>query len=244
MVSASHHHIHQQSRSPLISFLHIPTNFAIDFLFLMGNYSLLRVIICDIDRACVPMLPPAQGGKGVRTALAPTLFDSTGLLTSASFNTKSQLILWTITWALHFSSDIFIFILPFPVLRTLRLNWKKKLGLYTTFGFGILSITACLARFLTVVLTYPNVPTTNIELWCALDSYVGLLVVCLPPLRPLLNLKQVSSQRSTPNDGYRGRVFDRSIGPAGSDYQLTMPPEVYSQKGPLGRPERRLPPNC
>jgi hypothetical protein len=128
-----------------------------------------------------------------------------------------------VTWALHFSSDIFILILPFPVLRNLRLNWKKKLGLYTTFGFGVLSITAALVRFLTVVVTYPEVPTTNIDLWCAIDSNVGLLVACLPPLRPFLNLKQVSSKRSTPNNGYQGRRYARS---AGSDDPLTMPPEM------------------
>lgn len=68
MVSAPHDNIPQQSRSPLISFLHIPTNFAIDFLFFMGSYGLLTVSIRYIDRACFPKLPPAQGGKEVRTS--------------------------------------------------------------------------------------------------------------------------------------------------------------------------------
>ena len=92
------------------------------------------------------------------------------------------------TWALHFSSDVFIFILPLPVLATLRLNWKKILGLYVTFGFGIFSIGASLARFAIVLSTYPDVPVPVIELWCAVDSYTGLIVACLPSLRPYLNL--------------------------------------------------------
>jgi hypothetical protein len=66
MVSTPHHTIPQQSRNPLISFLCIPTNFAIDSLFFMGSYDLLCVIIRLIDRACVPKLSPSDRGKGVR----------------------------------------------------------------------------------------------------------------------------------------------------------------------------------
>jgi hypothetical protein len=58
-----------------------------------------------------------------------------------------------------------------------------------------LSIGACLARFLIVVLTYPNVPITNTELLCAIDSYTGLIVACIPSLRPYVNLKQADSYR-------------------------------------------------
>ncbi|KAE8336605.1 hypothetical protein BDV24DRAFT_110116 [Aspergillus arachidicola] len=103
-------------------------------------------------------------------------------------NIQSSLIIWITTWALHFSSDIFIFILPFSILHILRLGWKKKIALYITFGFGVFSIGACLARFLIVLLTYPSVPTTNLELWCALDIFTGLMVACLPSLRPYFNL--------------------------------------------------------
>lgn len=66
MVSTSHHNVPHQSRYPLISFQYIPTKFAIDFLFFICSYDLLRVIIRLIDRACVSKLPPSDGGKGVR----------------------------------------------------------------------------------------------------------------------------------------------------------------------------------
>lgn len=68
MVSAPHDNIPQQSHYPLIFFLYVPTKFAIDFLFLMRTYGLLRVIIRHIDRACFPKLPPAQGCNEVRTS--------------------------------------------------------------------------------------------------------------------------------------------------------------------------------
>ncbi|KAL5366564.1 hypothetical protein BJX96DRAFT_170035 [Aspergillus floccosus] len=146
-------------------------------------------------------------------------------LNLVSCGTLSQLTLWIATWALHFSSDIFIFILPLSILRTLKLNWKKKLGLYTTFGFGIFSISACLVRFLIVKLTYPNVPTTNIELWCPLDSDVGLMVACLPALRPYLNLGQGSLQRISSHSSCRKNVLNRA---SVLDYPLTMPQEIHS----------------
>ncbi|KAH8694263.1 hypothetical protein BGW36DRAFT_384618 [Talaromyces proteolyticus] len=114
-------------------------------------------------------------------------------------NAHSYFTFWVATWVLHFSSDVFVFVLPFLILRNLRLNWKKRIGLCITFGFGLLSITACLLRFLIVLLTYPNVSATTTELLCAIDSYVGIVVACLPSLRPYLNLKHVTSQHPRPS---------------------------------------------
>jgi hypothetical protein len=67
MISASHGNVPEQSQSALLSFLRIPVSFANDFLFLMGSYGLLRVTIRYINGACFSRLPPAQGGKWVRT---------------------------------------------------------------------------------------------------------------------------------------------------------------------------------
>ena len=148
----------------------------------------------------------------------------------------SQLRLWITTWALHFSSDVLIFILPLPVIHTLHLSWKKKLGLFVTFGFGVLSITACLLRFVIVVSTYPNVPMTTIELWCALDSYIGLMVACLPPLRPYLSLKQDDPQR-VPSMDHRPQwsVCNRC---SGSAYPLHGPLDAHHREEHLKMGER------
>lgn len=103
--------------------------------------------------------------------------------------------LWVVTWVLHISSDVLVFVLPFFILRNLRLNWKKRIGLCITFGFGILSISACFLRFIYVSVTYPNVSATTTELLCAIDSYVGTVVACFLSLRPYFNLRHVISQR-------------------------------------------------
>jgi hypothetical protein len=109
-------------------------------------------------------------------------------------NAHSYFTLWVVTWVLHVTSDVFVFVLPFFILRNLRLNWKKRIGLCITFGFGILSISACLLRFLIVLVTYPNVSATTTELLCAIDSYVGIMVACFLSLRPYFNLRHVISQ--------------------------------------------------
>ncbi|KAB8211093.1 hypothetical protein BDV34DRAFT_236085 [Aspergillus parasiticus] len=127
---------------------------------------------------------------------------------------KNSFIIWTSTWALHFSSDIFIFCLPFFVLRIIRLAWKRKIALYVTFGFGIFSIGACIGRFLTVVITYPDVPTTTLELWCALDVFTGLIVACLPSLRPYLTLNTGPSQSIPLNTGQQRLCSNSSAIPA------------------------------
>ncbi len=141
---------------------------------------------------------------------------------------RDAFIVWTSAWALHLSSDVFIFVLPFFILRILQLDWKKMVPLYVTFGFGIFSIGACLARFLIVLLTYPYVPTTTIELWCALDIYSGFMVACLPSLRPYLNLKQEPPQPIVLNSCSQGRsVIDTFSRPTDS---LSVASEIYSQE--------------
>jgi hypothetical protein len=139
---------------------------------------------------------------------------------------KNSFIIWTSTWALHFSSDIFIFCLPFFVLRIIRLAWKRKIALYVTFGFGIFSIGACVGRFITVLITYPDVPTTTLELWCALDIYTGLIVACLPSLRPYLTLNTGPSQ-SIPLDAGQQRLRSNFSGLTNSRSILS---EVYSRE--------------
>ncbi|KAH6986441.1 hypothetical protein BKA56DRAFT_451523, partial [Ilyonectria sp. MPI-CAGE-AT-0026] len=98
-------------------------------------------------------------------------------------------------WALHFSGDIIIFILPFLILHELKLDAVVKVGVYCTFGLGIINISFCLTRFLIIQVRLSEDPPSIslVELWCALDTNVCLLMACLPPLRPYLRLIGQSS---------------------------------------------------
>ncbi|KAF2174470.1 hypothetical protein K469DRAFT_614309, partial [Zopfia rhizophila CBS 207.26] len=90
-------------------------------------------------------------------------------------------------WALHFSSDIFIFLLPFLILRKLQVKRLVKLSVYCIFGLGVINITICFTRFVTIELSHPKgVPLTLVSLWYLLDGNIGVIIACLPSLRPYL----------------------------------------------------------
>ncbi|KAL4726884.1 hypothetical protein ACLX1H_005776 [Fusarium chlamydosporum] len=69
---------------------------------------------------------------------------------------------------------------------------KVKVGVYAIFLLGSIDVAVSLARFLTVQLaavgSFRSI-TTVVELWSALDVYIGLIIACLPALRPYLRRK-------------------------------------------------------
>ncbi|KAK2053956.1 hypothetical protein LY76DRAFT_597388 [Colletotrichum caudatum] len=120
--------------------------------------------------------------------------------------------LFQIAWTLNFAADIAIFCLPFLVLYRLQLKPSVKVSVYCTFLIGLVNLGVTLSRFLGIQLSpsrgYLRAFTT-IELWSILDVNIGLVIACLPPLRPYLsyNWKTKSllpSAQTTPKEG-RGR---------------------------------------
>ncbi|KAM0199482.1 hypothetical protein ACHAPA_004984 [Fusarium lateritium] len=125
------------------------------------------------------------------------------------FMKKRRFVVWTVTgpeeacegeimamnfqvaWTLHFVGSLFLFALPFFVLYKLNMPTRVKISVYCIFLLGIIDIAMSLTRFLTIQLG--NVgdfrSITTIELWSALDAYIGLIIACLPALRPYLRRK-------------------------------------------------------
>ncbi|PVH90564.1 hypothetical protein DM02DRAFT_678529 [Periconia macrospinosa] len=101
-------------------------------------------------------------------------------------------------WAFHFSSGILIFLLPFLILHKLQVKPLVKRGVQCMFGLGIINIAICLTRFLTIELNEADgIPLTLVKtllmslllelgLWYLLDGNIGLIIACLPSLRPYL----------------------------------------------------------
>ncbi|KAK1689356.1 hypothetical protein BDP55DRAFT_652967 [Colletotrichum godetiae] len=93
-----------------------------------------------------------------------------------------------IAWALNFAADLMIFCLPFLVLYQLRLRKSVKISVYCTFFLGAINLAVSLARFLGIQVSVTSFRSfTLIELWSALDLQVGLVIACLPTLRPYLS---------------------------------------------------------
>ncbi|RYO96181.1 hypothetical protein DL765_011662 [Monosporascus sp. GIB2] len=84
---------------------------------------------------------------------------------------------------------LYLFLLPFLVLYQVRMARLLKLGVYCTFGLGIINLAVCLARFLSVELTSADgLSLTLVSLWFLLDGNIGLIIACLPSLRPYIRL--------------------------------------------------------
>ncbi|KAF5535430.1 integral membrane protein [Fusarium napiforme] len=123
----------------------------------------------------------------------------------------STLLMFQINWALHFVGSIALFCLPFLIIHNLNMRTKVKVSVYCIFLLGIIDIAFSLTRFLTVQLGNSEdfIPFTIIgkyigryyckeyanllpELWCSLDLFIGLVICCIPALRPYLNKKGVN----------------------------------------------------
>ncbi|KAH6985159.1 hypothetical protein EDB80DRAFT_624701 [Ilyonectria destructans] len=108
-------------------------------------------------------------------------------------------IAFRVGWALHFSSDVIIFVLPFLILRKLRMERLVRFGVYCTFGLGAINITFCLTRFLIVEITTDIdekkvIPLTLLELWSNIDCNISVIIACMPALRPYLRLIHANRQ--------------------------------------------------
>ncbi|KAH7125902.1 hypothetical protein EDB81DRAFT_860589 [Dactylonectria macrodidyma] len=99
-----------------------------------------------------------------------------------------------IAWALHFFGDILVFALPWLIVPGLQMKRWMKTGVYCTFLLGLINITFCLLRFVTIQTSVVNngVPMSIISLWNVLDCDIGLVIACLPSLRPYLRGKRGS----------------------------------------------------
>ncbi|KAH7129570.1 hypothetical protein B0J13DRAFT_627398 [Dactylonectria estremocensis] len=98
-------------------------------------------------------------------------------------------------WAMHFSSDMLVFILPWFILPDLKLEKAMKIGVICTLLLGMIDIIFCLVRFITIQISIrgDTLSLSLNELWSSLDSNIGVLVASLPGLRPYFRRNKAKS---------------------------------------------------
>jgi len=105
--------------------------------------------------------------------------------------------LFKVNFALNLSSDILIFVLPFPLLATLTLSKRQVVALCVTFGLGLITIAVSIGRCL-ALLQNAFIP---LYVWSMAEMCTAIMVVSLPSLRPLLKKRtRISANSSSPHN--------------------------------------------
>ncbi|PMD18571.1 hypothetical protein NA56DRAFT_751260 [Hyaloscypha hepaticicola] len=98
---------------------------------------------------------------------------------------------FTVTTAtVNTALDVIIIVIPLPELRTLKLHWKRKVGVFVVFLTGSFATATSITRLFFLVnfatshdSTFDNAPTV---IWSAFELNISLICACLPAIRPLL----------------------------------------------------------
>ncbi|EPS44923.1 hypothetical protein H072_1079 [Dactylellina haptotyla CBS 200.50] len=98
--------------------------------------------------------------------------------------------------AFHIITDIMIYTLPFPVMRTLSLDRRQHWGVISIFALGGVCIASTIGRTIAIGLV-SNIPLVGF--WTSFEQMTGLIVVCIPALKVL-----ILEHRS--RDGSRAKV--------------------------------------
>ncbi|KIW24041.1 uncharacterized protein PV07_09780 [Cladophialophora immunda] len=116
-------------------------------------------------------------------------------------------------------TDLAVWVLPMPVLKSLQLPRKQKISLIAVFalgGFGcitaILRLHALYIASISTDLTYDNVGAAT---WSAAELNVGIMCACIPAMRPVISLifprLLSSSRRDQQSNPYpRGASYMRN----------------------------------
>ncbi|RSM15853.1 hypothetical protein CDV31_004795 [Fusarium ambrosium] len=132
---------------------------------------------------------------------------------------SSWMVFARTSWALNFAGDIFIFALPWLIVPDLMVTGWLRVGIYFTFLLGIINMAMTIVRFIKLYggRNEGELSLVTIHFWNSLDLYIGLVIACLPSLRPYFNLatesrafSYVKGKRSSRASGYTGSASTQS----------------------------------
>ncbi|KAK0374674.1 integral membrane protein [Colletotrichum limetticola] len=114
---------------------------------------------------------------------------------------------WIIGSSINLFTDIVIFLMPVPLLRTIRLQMRQKIVLMATFGLGFFTCAISVIRLTTLksssTSTDATYNTVIAGIWSITELSCAIICVCVPTLRPLLGGK---SSRARPPSYLRPNI--------------------------------------
>ncbi|KAF5519088.1 Satratoxin biosynthesis SC1 cluster protein 4 [Colletotrichum aenigma] len=103
---------------------------------------------------------------------------------------------WYAGSAINLITDIIIFVMPVPLLRTLAVPLRQKIVLMATFGLGFFTCAISFIRLTTLrssaTSTDPTYNTVVAGIWSITELCCAIICVCIPTLRPLLGTQSLS----------------------------------------------------
>ncbi|KAF2008746.1 hypothetical protein BU24DRAFT_321242, partial [Aaosphaeria arxii CBS 175.79] len=97
-------------------------------------------------------------------------------------------IAYIIAGATNLVIDVFIVLLPMPILWKLQISWTKKLLVMAMFSLGAVICIISLLRVINVAkldLTDFTYACINLSIWAILEPTLGIVNACLPVFRPI-----------------------------------------------------------
>ncbi|KAF9871231.1 hypothetical protein CkaCkLH20_11400 [Colletotrichum karsti] len=145
-------------------------------------------------------------------------------------STSGPFLIWGYTnAAVHFATDIIIFILPLPLVAPLQLATMQKVGLIASFAVGILTGAISVMKMVTLRAgiesedsLYDAVPLVMISM---AEPTCALMCACVPILRPLLCCSPGSRGSSRGSRKYSSKGTDSTGTAANSTATPSMPPQ-------------------
>ena len=125
------------------------------------------------------------------------------------------------TCILNVITDSALLAIPIPLLWQLRVPLKKKLVIALMLSSGLFVITAAIVRVVLSVDAIPSAP--NINRWGVRETFIGLITVTMPVMRPLFSKPFWMSGR------YNARSYQQSTPWSGTD--------MSTKRCPRGRNE-------
>ncbi|RBR08332.1 hypothetical protein FVER53590_25983 [Fusarium verticillioides] len=107
-------------------------------------------------------------------------------------------VTFNVGWGLSFLGDLLVFILPWLIVPALHFRTALRLGIYFIFLLGTVNMAVSLVRFVMLWKAGADysISLSTIVLWSALDVNIGLVVACLPSLRPYFGSRTKSQEPS------------------------------------------------
>ncbi|EQB59108.1 hypothetical protein CGLO_00542 [Colletotrichum gloeosporioides Cg-14] len=230
-----------------------PERLAIDSRFLITTVLTYQVAFASIKATFLLQYRRAFALPSVQlfcdVMLAATAVIMASMLLSGVFVTKklldpeyaansdqSAFLIWGYAnAAVHLATDIIIFILPLPLVGSLKLATMQKAGLIASFAVGIFTGAISVVRMVNLPLginsTDPFFDAVPLVLFSIAEPTSAVICACVPIMRPLLGCTDRSRNSSHGSRRWLSKVSDNS---AGNQTPLSFPEMTYMT--PAGSP--------